>query len=34
MGYGRPGMKCVEIYVEIQDMESFLDMKIFQNMEA
>ena len=32
-GYGRPGIKCVEIHVEIQDMEIFQDMKIIQNME-
>ena len=34
IGYGRPGIKRVEIHVEIQDMEIFQDMKIILVMEA
>ena len=33
-GYKRPGIKCVKIHLEIQDMEIFQDMEIILDMEA
>ena len=34
IGYGRPGIKRVEIHVEIQDMETILDTEIILDMEV